>query len=142
MKNELYFNDEIIEKICALDEVIVYGAGVMGQALKLCLESKPYDKPVDLFIVKKADENPKKIGNTKVLPLDKAKGVRERTIIVALNEMHMSGAIEELHMKGFEKLLLLNAAGDEWSHIKANFFLNNPEKCYIPFRMIERGNRM
>ncbi len=142
MRNDMYFNDEIIEKICALDEVVVYGAGVMGQALKLCLESKPYDKLVDMFIVKKTDENPKEIGKTQVASLDEVKEYKDKTIIVALNEIHMSGAVEELHKKGFNKILLLNAAGDEWAHIKANFFLNNPGQCYIPFRMFERGNGM
>ena len=136
----LYYDDEIEKRIDTLDEVIIYGAGVMGQALKLCLEARPYDKKVSNFIVSQTAGNPEMIGDAPVIAVDEADRYKDRTIIVALNEGNMPGAIKTLNEKGFRDLMLLNAAGDEWSHIKANFFLCNPEYCYIPFRMIGRGN--
>ena len=139
MRNGQYFNDEIISRINDLDEIIVYGAGVMGKALKLCLESEPYNKKICLFIVNDVDRNPEMIGDTPVIAIDKAEEYKDQVIMVALNETHMPRAVETLRVKGFKNLILLNAAGDEWSHIKANYFLSNPNHCYIPFMMIERG---
>ncbi len=137
-----YFDDEIIDQISAMDEIIIYGAGVMGQALKLCLESKPYKKRVSLFIVASMTGNPKQIGDARIIELNQSEEYKDRMIFVALNETHMSGAVEELRARGFNNLILLNAAGDEWSHIKVNYFLNNPDQCFLPFRMMERGSVM
>lgn len=142
MKEELYFQDEIITEIIALNEIIIYGAGVMGQALKLCLESEPYNKKVQLFIVNSMDGNPGKISFTPVISIDQADEYKEHKIIVALNEANMPGAVDCLRTKGFKNLILLNAAGDDWAHIKANYFLSNPDRCYIPFRMMNVGNGM
>ncbi|WP_051200194.1 DUF4422 domain-containing protein [Butyrivibrio sp. FCS006] len=135
-ENGICINDETIARISALDEIIIYGAGVMGRALKLCLESEPYNKRVCRFIVNDINRNPKMIGNVPVIALDKADEYKDRLIIVALNESHMPVAVETLNKRGFQKLIMLNAAGDVWMDIKAFFFLHNQDKCYIPFKML------
>ena len=127
---------EEIDIITNKNRVLIYGAGVMGHALKLCLESKPYNKKVQKFIVFSEDNNPKEINGTPVIGIEKAGEYREETIIVALNEKNMSGAVEGLHNHGFKNLILLDAACDEWSDIKMNYFMNNQDKCYLPFKML------
>lgn len=119
-----------------IENVIIFGAGVMGQALKMCLEAKPYKKKVHCFIVSDTVNNPKSIDGTPVVCIKDADEYKDETVIVALNEANMPGAVEVLHSCGFNNLMLLNAAGDEWSYIKAKFFLNNQNLCYIPFSIL------
>lgn len=129
-------DETVIERIRALDRVNVYGAGVMGQALKMCLESKPYDKKVHCFIVSSKSNNPEILGDTPVIGIEDAGEYKSEIIVVALNESNMLGAVEGLYSRGFKNLIMLNAAGDEWSYIKEYFFLSNQERCYIPFKML------
>lgn len=136
MMDELPFEDDVSGRIMALEEVIIYGAGVMGHALKLCLEAEPYKKMVSLFIVGDAGANPESIGDTPVIAIDAADTYKGQTIIVALNETNLPGAVKSLREAGFDNLIELNAAGDEWANIKANYFLCNQEECYIPFKML------
>ncbi len=125
-----------IEQINNMDQIAIFGAGIMGKALKLCLESKPFNKKVSCFIVSSLNNNPAKIDDTTVIDIDSANEYKDKTIIVALNESNLPGAIETLNNHGFNKLLVLNAAGDEWSDVKASFFLYNQEQCFIPFKML------
>lgn len=136
MIDGLYFCNDIISKINSLDEVVIYGAGVMGQALKLCIEAAPYNKKIYRFIVSDTEKNPKTIGGTPVIGVNEADKYKKQTVIVALNESNMPGAVEGLRDLGFNDLIMLNAAGDEWAYIKAIFFLCNQDQCYIPFRML------
>ncbi|WP_155828906.1 nucleoside-diphosphate sugar epimerase/dehydratase [Butyrivibrio sp. NC2007] len=135
----MVISDTAIEKIMCMDKIVIYGAGVMGKALKLCLESKPFNKRIQCFIVSNRLSNPKMIKGTPVIGMEEAEEYKDDTIIVALNENNMPGAIEGLHKQGFKKLLIMNAASDEWSHIKKCYFLNNQDKCYIPFKMLPEG---
>lgn len=128
--------DSLIEQIKSDDQVIIFGAGVMGRALKMCLESKPFDKRVHCFIVSTTANNPETIDGAPVINLEDADEYKNEKIIVALNETNMPGAVEGLHDHGFNNLLLLSAAGDEWSYIKADYFLSNQDQCYIPFKML------
>ncbi len=125
-----------IEKIMKMNKVLIYGAGVMGRALKLCIESKPYFKNIYTFIVSDMNNNSVAIGNTPVIGISDADEYKDETIIVALNESNMPGAVENLYEHGFNNLILLNAASDDWSYIKACFFMNNQDRCFIPFKML------
>ncbi len=133
---ERIIHSEITNGIFSLDKIIIYGAGVMGRALKMCLESKPYKKRVRYFIVSNITNNPETIDGIPVIGIEDAGEYRSETIIVALNEANMPGAVNGLHGHGFKNLILLNAAGDEWSYIKEDYFLNNQDGCYIPFKML------
>ncbi len=109
----------------------------MGRALKLCLEAEPFCKKIKAFVVKDTGENPNNIDDIQVIGIDEAEAFRKQPIIVALNEKNMPGALRELAEKGFDNLMPINAAGDEWSDIKNAFFLDNQEKCYLPYRLLE-----
>ncbi len=124
----------IIEQINKMDKIIIFGAGVMGKALKMCLEAKPFNKTISCFIVSDIGNNPASIDGVRVIDIQRASEYKNATIIVALNESNLPGAIEGLHSHGFNNLLILNAAGDEWSSIKAYYFLHNQNECYIPYK--------
>ncbi len=128
--------DLSIEQIKELNSIVIFGAGVMGRALKMCLESKPFDRRVSCFIVSSMENNPEFIDGIPVIDIEFAYEYKKDAIIVALNEKNLPGAIEILYNHGFENLLLLNAAGDEWSNIKEVYFLNNQDQCYMPFKML------
>jgi hypothetical protein len=125
-----------IEQITSLDRIIIYGAGIMGKALKLCLEAKPFAKKVHVFIVKDIRSNPGYIEGTNVIEIGDAVKYKKDTIIIALNENNMPEAVKDLKVSGFDNLLMLNAAGDEWMSIKRCYFLYNQDKCYIPFKVL------
>ncbi len=119
------------------DKLIIYGAGVMARALKMCVESAPYKRQVERFIVNGKYDNPPEIEGVKVYTLEEACDCRDEEIVVALNEENMKSAIQDLRDAGFEHLHLMNAAGDEWAKIKYDYYLHNNEKCYLPFVPLE-----
>jgi len=136
MMEDEYISNKAADRINRLDEILVYGAGIMGKALKLCFESQPYKRHIRCFIVSDTEKNPHEISGTPVIGLEDAAEYRACPIIVALNEGNMPGALKGLREHGFEDLIPLNAAGDDWSNIKKNYFLSNRDKCYIPFEML------
>ena len=140
MNDRLLYTDITVKKIIKLSRIIIYGAGVTGQALKKCLEAEPYNKRVEYFIVKCKDGNPEYVGLSPILQIeDITEADKAETIIVALNEKHMALACEDLKKNGFHKLIMINAAGDTWSYIKGNYFIFNQEKCYLPFEPLLKG---
>ena len=136
MDSKLFFCSEKIKEICRCSPVIIYGAGVMGKSLRLCLEGEPYRKVVKAFVVNDTGRNPKRIGTTPVMGIDEASEYKNTSIIVALNDTNMREAIDELSSKGFSKLIELNAAEDDWAYLKANYFLSNPDDCFTNFSML------
>ena len=48
---ELFYWNEDIKKIVNEKSVLIYGAGMMGNALYRCLSEEPYHKHVTGFIV-------------------------------------------------------------------------------------------
>ena len=133
---EKIIQGEVTNRIFSLNKIIIYGAGVMGRALKMCLESKPYNKKVHCFIVSNTANNPEMIDGTPVIGIEDADDYKNEMIIVALNETNMPSAVKALHNHGFNSLMMLNAAGDEWAYIKENYFLDNQDQCYIPFKIL------
>ncbi len=136
----MFYLNETVNRICNLERVIIYGAGTMGRALKTCLESEPYNKKVETFLVQDMSDNPSDIYGC---PVVEAKTFREKDceIIVALNEKNLISAEQTLADEGFKNLIILNAAGDSWSYIKGNYFLEQKE-LYIPFKPLDAGEKL
>lgn len=118
------------------DDVIIYGAGVMGKALKLCLETSPFNSHVRTFIVRSMDNNPDHIDSTPVIPLNRAQQYRHKKVIVALNEKNMLSAEKGLKEAGFDNLVLMDAAGDKFCRIKKIFLKYHPELSPFPVHFV------
>ena len=138
MERRLYYEDETVGRICGLDRIIIYGAGIMGRALKLCLESDVYGKKVEYFVVMNEEGNPHDIDGCPVIGIDKAVNDKDSIIIVALNEKNLNTAVPVLTKHGFKNLIVLNAAGDSWTYIKGNYLLSDKTEKYLPFLPINR----
>lgn len=136
--NKVFYSDDTVNKICSLHRVIIYGAGTMGRALKVCLESDAYNKSVERFLVQSKSDNPIDIDGCPVTEIGEFND-NDADIIVALNEKNMPSAVQTLNSRGFYNLILLNAAGDSWSFIKGNYFLEK-RNLYIPFIPVPSKN--
>ena len=132
----LYYSDEIVNEIDNLEHIVIYGAGTMGRALKLCLESDVYKKKVECFLVHSLENNPSDIDGCPVFE-SSAYSEKERKIIVALNEKNLVSAIQALDEEGFHNLIILNASGDSWSYLKGNYFRNYNKSLYLPFESVK-----
>ena len=139
MNHQFYYEDETVRRICGLERIIIYGAGTMGRALKLCLESNVYGKKVDYFVVMNEEDNPHEIDGCPVIGIDYAVKDKDATVIVALNENNLKTAEPVLRQHGFKNLIMLNAAGDSWSYIKGNYFLSEETEKYLPFIPISQS---
>lgn len=135
--SDYLYSSELIDKICSIENIIIYGAGIMGKALKMCLEAAPYNKKIECFLVKDIIGNPKIIDGIPVKSISDCNYYKEREIIVALNEKNMSSAILDLESAGFARYIELGANSEEWSYIKGEYFYTNPDKCYVPYIPIE-----
>ena len=125
-----------VKTILNNDNVVIYGAGVMGKALKLCLEAPPFNSHVRTFIVNSLKNNPDHIGSTPVISLDCAQEYKHQRVIVALNESNMVSANNDLKKAGFDNVLFMNAAGNEFSRIKMIFMKYHPEISPFPVQII------
>lgn len=125
--------DEIIERIGRADKLFIYGAGLMGKALKKCLTEPPYNKVISCFIVENMSDNPNAIGDTPIKDVASVLAYKDEIVLVALHEKHIFGAIEMLCDYGFSNVIPVSFDSDLWSIIRGNWFesnvLNNTFTC-------------
>lgn len=129
----MLYKCDLITQLMKKDEVIIYGAGVMGKALMKCLKDAPYNLPVTCFLVRNMEGNPKEIEGIPVLDLEHATGYGEKTILVALHEKYIEGAMEELRNKGFHQLVPISFDSDVWSNIRGNWLYSNQVKSGLVY---------
>ena len=121
----IYWNT-LIEKLMNTDEIVIYGAGTMGNAVKKCLEDAPYHIKIRAFLVSSMQNNPDQIDGIPVLDLAHASICRKLPILIALHERYMGGALKQLREAGFSnrQLYPISFDSDEWSDIRGNWFLH------------------
>lgn len=122
MEKNLIYWDEVIQKIFLAEEIVIYGVGVMGKALKICLQDEPYDKKISCFLVGDLKDNPEAVDNIPVVDLEHADQYKENLILVALHEKHMGGALKSLQEGGFLNVVPVSFDSDTWSDIRGNWF--------------------
>lgn len=119
----VYWNT-LIEKLVNTDEILIYGAGVMGSAVKRCLEGAPYYVRIRLFLVSSMLANPDNIDGIPVTDLAHASSFRDMLVLVALHEKNMEGALKQLNEAGFHNCVPLSFDSDEWSDIRGNWLFH------------------
>lgn len=119
----IYWNT-LIETLVNTDEIVIYGAGVMGNAVKKCLEDAPYHVKIRAFLVSSMENNPDHIDGIPVIDLAHASAFRKLLVLVALHERSMKGALKQLKEGGFDNCIPLSFDSDEWSDIRGNWFLH------------------
>ena len=100
--------------------VVIYGAGLMGKALKKCLEFT-WNSSVICFLVQSSDENPEQIDGVPVISLDYAKDFKDKQVLIALHEKHMNSALESLKEKGFTDLTPVSFDSDLWTELRESY---------------------
>lgn len=116
-----YWN-ESLEEILRAGEIVIYGAGVMGRAVKSCLTDAPYYVTVKAFMVESLKNNPAYIDEIPVIDIAHASIYRDVFIAVALHEKYMMGALKQLSEAGFHKMAPISFDSDAWSDIRGNWF--------------------
>ena len=127
MNKKLVFTNEIIEEILQADKLIIYGAGVMGRALKRCIEEAPYNKRVTSFVVSEMANNPLVVDEIPVVDIKNAIMYKDETMLVALHEKYIYAALESLTQAGFSNVIPISFDSDIWSDIRGNWFLEQLE---------------
>lgn len=127
MNKKLFFTNSTIEDILNTDSLFIYGAGIMGRALKKCLEEEPYNKKISSFVVGEMANNPNYIDDVPVVDIELASIYKDEMILVALHEKHIQVALENLTQAGFNKLVPISFDSDIWSDIRGNWFLEQSE---------------
>ena len=120
----MFYWNKLIERLVHTDELVIYGAGVMGSAVKRCLEDAPYHVRIRAFIVSSMQNNPDNIDGIPVMDIAHASACRNMLILVALHERNMAGALKELETAGFYNCIPLSFDSDEWSDIRGNWFMH------------------
>ena len=122
------------KKIEKADKIFIYGAGLMGKALKKCLTEAPYKKVISGFLVANMDNNPEKIDNIPVMDIAHAAEYKESLVLVALHEKNINGVLDSLDDKGFENVVPVSFDSDLWSEIRGNWFRVNMMDNEIIYR--------
>lgn len=119
---DLIYWNTLVEKLLHTDEVIIYGAGLMGNTVKRCLEDAPYHVKIRAFVVFSMKNNPENIDGIPVMDLVHAAAYRNRLVLVALHERNMQEALKQLEEAGFRNCIPLSFDSNEWSDIRGNWF--------------------
>lgn len=117
----LYQNEGIL-KIQNADEIVIYGAGMMGKMLRKCLEGKPYYMHIISYMVESLQDNPEMIDDVPVTDLAHAGLYKNSLILVALHEKYITKAIKNLKTNGFSNIMPVTFDSDLWSDIRGNWF--------------------
>ena len=132
MEERMLYPCDLTAELGGKNEIAVYGAGVMGRALMKCLKGAPYRLPVTCFLVGSMAGNPEEIEGIPVRDLEHGTEYRERTVLVALHEKHVAGAMEELRDRGFRFLVPISFDSDTWSNIRGNWLYCNQAESGLP----------
>lgn len=130
---DFFYWDDATRRIVNEELLVIYGAGMMGNALYRCLSGVPYNKNVIGFIVNQKDGNPSSIDHIPVMDLEDGKAYKDCLVLVALHEKNIGPALGELEEKGFLNLLPVTFDSDAWAHIRGNWMRNmqkNPRVIY------------
>ncbi|SFG25421.1 DUF4422 domain-containing protein [Oribacterium sp. WCC10] len=117
----LKYKTEIISRIINSNEVIVYGAGTMGTAVRKCITDAPYNLSVKCFIVKNMEDNAYSVDELPVIDTAHASTYKDSTILIALNSKFIPEVVNDLTEAGFTNLIPISFDGDEWSTIRGNW---------------------
>ena len=130
---EFYYWDDTIKKIINEKHILIYGAGMMGNALYRCLSEEPYNKNVLGFIVEKKDNNPSNIGDVQVMDLNEGKAYRDYLVLVALHDKNIISALEILQKNKFTNFYPVTFDGDVWTPIRGNWIRNKKKNSDIMY---------
>lgn len=128
MNKDMVYWNEVINRIQGAEELVIYGAGMMGKALKKCLTEEPYNKRISGFLVGSMNDNPDKIDGIPVFDIVHAKQYKNSMVLVALHEKHIDGAVASLQEAGFVDIVPISFDSDSWSDIRGNWFRLNKMK--------------
>ena len=144
MDGKLWYENKLIDRLRETDGIIIYGAGVMGRAVKRCLEGAPYGMRVKSFLVESLEGNAQTVDGAPVLELANAQRHRDALILVALHERHMARAMERLREEGFSDLAPVSFDSDVWSDIRGNWFRHRQAAAGPPCADLEEelGNEV
>jgi len=135
-RNILYWNP-VIGQLEHLSEVIIYGAGVMGKALKTCLTEEPYNLHITCFLVEDTASNPHYVDDIRVIGIRNAGQYKDSLVLVGLHEKHIGRAIENLSREGFTNILPVTFDGDVWSDIRGNWFRHKRLSAHRVYNDVE-----
>lgn len=124
MKDVIRMNQQI-EKIVNSQEIIIYGAGLMGKNLFTILTSSVFNKRIKAFIVREKDGNPDYIDDVPVFAMNDAVDYKNKLTLVALHEKHLNGAMKELRENGYVNLLPVSFDNDLWCDMREEWINAN-----------------
>lgn len=127
------YQNELILELQNVKEIVIYGAGTMGRAVKQCLEEEPYNVKIKSFIVQSLENNPSMIGNVPVVDLVHADEYKKDLLIVALHEKYIDQAVRNLQCEGFINIVPITFDSDVWSDIRGNWFYYQSKTQNIGF---------
>lgn len=133
---------EELDKIIEAEEVLIYGAGLMGKNLLTVLKSSIYKKKIAAFVVKDKEGNPSSIDEIQVICIEEALCYKDRLLLVALHEKHMQSAIIDLKNAGFSKLVPISFDNDLWSYVREQWIMDTSGFPYGVSHLDSEMNRL
>lgn len=114
-----------IQKIIDSQDIIIYGAGMMGKNIFTVLASPVFNKKVKAFVVREKNGNPDYIEGVSVIAMSDAIDYKDKLTLVALHEKNLNGAIKELKGSGFTNLIPVSFDNDLWSDMREEWIKVN-----------------
>jgi len=114
-----------LNQILNSQEILIYGAGMMGKSLLNVLSSLVYDKNIKAFIVKDKMNNPNYIEGIPVIGIEDAIDYKNELILVALHEKYLNDAMRDLQNHGFINLIIVSFDNDLWCDIREKWIVKS-----------------
>lgn len=114
-----------IQIIKDTQEIVIYGAGLMGKNLVRILQSSLFGGKILSFIVRDKIGNSDYIEGIPVISISDAVNYKDKLTLVALHEKHLNDALKDLQKEGFTKLLPISFDNDLWCDIREEWINAN-----------------
>lgn len=106
--NLVIYKNAIIEKAKSYSNIILYGAGKVGQDIKNDLIAAGCEKSRLSFAVSDMDDNPLSIDEVKVQPIEKYISIKEEAVvIVSVKEESQNEVLQKLKHLSFKNIITL-----------------------------------
>lgn len=120
----MYYAKDVVEELKSVEQLVLYGAGLVAFEAANCLMGKPYQLKIDYCVVSSCEGSPDYVTGIPVIDLEKAKKMLrpDAVMIIATAEKYYASIRAALQEAGFSRVISMTFESDLWSDIRGNAY--------------------
>ncbi len=135
----IYYTNKEIKELIQTQQIVVFGAGAVAEAVVNCLIEKPYQMWITYCMVSNPEGNPESISGVPVIGLSDAEKIitKDTLLVIAAAEKNLDSIKETLRRHGYNHIIILAYENDLWSLVRGNYYRELRIVKHKPYLTIE-----